>query len=480
MPVSSIDNHRRTIGIYYHRQQKKCKSQLKIDMNFRYSRLEEHKLLPSLEYVGNEAHAYIKKEKIVTKQLRASSLLNVAILLMSLKPEQGIHNLNLSTCDATLLSSYSTSHHQLDTAIAYGSISLIDVIPLHQDYRIRKNAGQKVCRRTDEARAKKQHKVPPKAVYGVADAGDPDSTGSRKINRTNRPLNNNLDKGGGPSNHNSVGMRSGMTQFINPMKVHHCLFGHEKVDHYGTITRNVKNFYRTEDVCIRYLKDQDRDIPHRFYHLKNNIGIFREEIRIAQATVGQALLKFKRTTEKNDLGFIKYHPENGIKAYLERVLETDDEGIIYHAMVRLEYYLMQVEKYFREHKGNIIFATGKRKNSPDAPFRDPMVGFTMPMDSRNRIVIMVDYFGTNEILHDRLRFSMLNDNSSILVGSRNFVYSPNKRRPGDIDETLEVFNEDTVANGKEAVVFDDLTIKSYADAMDREVDVSQFLMAIKK
>ncbi len=104
----------------------------------------------------------------------------------------------------------------------------------------------------------------------------------------------------------------------------------------------------------------------------------------------------------------------------------------------------------------------------------------MPMDSGNRIVIMVDYFDRDIILNDRLKITSLVENSSIQIGARSFIFSPKGRQAGDVNQILEVFDEDMFAQGKEAFMFDDLFIKSYENFLDvKVVDAVQLIQVIK-
>lgn len=270
-----------------------------------------------------------------------------------------------------------------------------------------------------------------------------------------------------------------LTQFIRPMNYYRWLFQHAKVDTLSEIRENVERNYKTNDVFLHHFKDADSTIPDRFHFLKNNIHAFRDEINKAHHLVNEALRKFRRTTLRNDHGYLQYPPKNSIRVYLKGALGTDNESIIYQAMLRLEYYLLQLEKYFNEYKGNVVFATAKQASGTAGNTQNSPMGFTMPMDSDNRIVLMVDCFEGDAALNNRLHITALHEATHIQAGSRDFVYAPIIRNVGDASEILEVFNEAMYLNGNEAIACDELFIQSYENFLDVNVSAAQFIQLIK-
>ncbi|TKI06079.1 hypothetical protein [Martelella alba] len=271
-----------------------------------------------------------------------------------------------------------------------------------------------------------------------------------------------------------------LSQFIHPMNYYRWLFGHEKADQLEAMKQHIAANYRTSDIYLHRLVDSDATIPERFQFLKNNIIDFRGEIEKAQSLVNLALYKFQRTTLRNDYGYLQYAPKNSIKVYLRGALGTDDENILHQAMLRLEYYLLQLKRYFDEYKSNIIFATAKQPGYDSINSQQPLLGFVMPMDNANRVVLMVDYFEDGIILNNRLHITMLHEASHIQAGSRDFVYSPITRFVGDASEILEVFNEALYAYGNEAIACDELFIQSYEHFLNVQVSVAQFLQKVKE
>ncbi|WP_213992588.1 hypothetical protein [Sodalis sp. dw_96] len=520
MPISSIDNQRRTIGVYYHLERKKCKTRVKIDLAYsQFPLLEEGESIRKLAHVSNRVHSDRKNDKIITKQMQVASLLPVAIILLALKPHYGVHNEKLSSEKTMLLSSLSRLNNSLNNEVPYGNISLIDIIPLHKPHVTGKNTADPSCEIAKAGKLKKRKRARDNARHKAEASGHSTpsvapstATSVKATGVTTAPFMGMgvikasshgsavppaagdiigeaaiADGGDAPKRSESFPIHNAhnyyipkLAQFINPMKYHQLQFGDKKSDTYEAIKRKIKSNYRTEDVCICYLKNTGNDVPDQFFYLKNNFNVFRMEINKVRGMVNKVLLKFNRTTKRNDFGCLEYHSQNSIKGHLQRILDTDDSTIVHQAMLRLEFYLSQLVKFFREDMGNIIFATSNVKNAPGIPFQEPMLGFTMPMDSGNRIVIMVDYFDRDIILNDRLKITSLVENSSIQIGARSFIFSPKGRQAGDVNQILEVFDEDMFAQGKEVFMFDDLFIKSYENFLDvKVVDAVQLIQVIK-
>ncbi len=270
-----------------------------------------------------------------------------------------------------------------------------------------------------------------------------------------------------------------LTKFIHPMNFYRWLFKHEKTDQFMAIKQSIINHYRTDNVYIHRLGDPEENIPIQFSYLKNSIGTLKTEINKAQNLLNQALHEFQHTTIRNDFDILQYPPNNSIKKYFKGALGTNDESILYEAMVRFEYYLLQLNVFFHHHKDNIIFATSKREgveyiHNPDCP-----TGFVMPMDSGNRIVIMADIFANNMVLNNRLHITALHEATHIQAGSRDFIYSPITRLVGDASEILEVFNEAIYTNGNEAISCDELFLQCYENFLDISISKEQFIQLIK-
>jgi hypothetical protein len=481
MPISSIHDHQRTIGVYQQRHKKKGKSSTKANTAFyQCNPFEEGRAIQQLAHAGNVTLCRKKNEKQINKHMLASSLLNVTILLLSLKPNHNDHNKTISFGREILITSLPDTHNASGAVLSCGNICFFDKFPLRKPCVAGRKTAGVFSRKKGSPAAPAIGSRPAKTAKPALPAVKRHVEKPAKTDRVEAPP-YNVSSGAAnqPVHYCERPFIDGLRQFINPMKYYQSLFEHEKSDQYGAIAKEIKNNYRTEDVCIRYLKDRDTDIPDRFFYLKKNMDMFRIEINKVQGVVSKALLKLKRSTEKNVFGSLRYHPQNTIVRYLKNALGTHDDGILQQAMLRVEYYLLQLENYFRKYKGNILFATSKIMNAPEIPFQEPLMGFTLPMDSRHRIVVMVDYFDKTVARKDRLRITELAEDANIQVGTTSFVYSPKSRQLGDGNEILEFFDEDIFANGKEAFIFDDLFIKSYENALDVRVDAAQLIQAIK-
>jgi len=586
MPISSLNNHNRTIGVFHLNQYKhKSSTQFKNDTILSQNTfLADGRLIQQLVHASNLEYAGEKRYDVIKKQMYAASLLHLTTLLLSIKPHGGVYNKGLPLDQKLLLPSVPAVHHTVNNSLVNADVLIDDAIVLPKNNIRNKRTAGCTCEAPKEintekrqrARARTKTKAKARAearaavraeaqaavraeamgssihmigaaagtatgnaagtlgkIAGAAagtalgavvgagaagvlggksvmseDAGLPDNkntvdspvktepseSAKSKVVMANimthtSAVNNEINYMN-PYDMPVVGVSASiqnidirnipkLTEFIRPMNYYRWLFQHSKTDKLAEIEQQIKYHYRTDDILMHSFKDSVWDIPDRFNYLKNNIEIFRAEVSKAEDMVNKALDKFQRTTRRNDYGHLQYPPQNSIRAYLKGSLGTDDVSILHQAMLRLEYYLLELRKFFGKYKGNIIFATAKKLNVEYIRNQQSPMGFVLPMDSGKRVVVMVDLFEGDLALNNRLHITLLHEASHIQAGSRDFVSSPITRLVGDASEILELFNEAMYTNGNEAIACDELFLQCYENFLDINVNEGQFMQLIK-
>ncbi len=250
MPISSIHDHQRTIGVYQQRHKKKGKSSTKANTVFyQCNPFEEGRAIQQLAHAGNVTLCRKKNEKQINKHMLASSLLNVTILLLSLKPNHNDHNKTISFGREILITSLPDTHNASGAVLSCGNICFFDKFPLRKPCVAGRKTAGVFSRKKGSPAAPAIGSRPAKTAKPIlpADKSHVDRSAETERGQT-PPFNVPGGAADQPIHACETHFINGMKQFINPMKNYRSEFEHERLDQYPPMANEIKNNYRTEEV----------------------------------------------------------------------------------------------------------------------------------------------------------------------------------------------------------------------------------------
>ncbi|XBS71566.1 hypothetical protein ABK905_11945 [Acerihabitans sp. KWT182] len=144
----------------------------------------------------------------------------------------------------------------------------------------------------------------------------------------------------------------------------------------------------------------------------------------------------------------------------QKTLKTKDVAILKEAEHRLKYYIDHIHKHFEGTDNNVMLATCTHLGHTYVHNGNIPLGFTYADDMHNRVVILVDNFGTAQTLSSKVELTMLHETSHI-YGSMDFMQAPSTARAGEASEFSEAFVDGIFGRNHEVINIDDNFVHSY-------------------
>ncbi|WP_025424179.1 hypothetical protein [Sodalis praecaptivus] len=256
--------------------------------------------------------------------------------------------------------------------------------------------------------------------------------------------------------------------FIEPMTYWRANFGVEIRDRTEELLTLAKEGYKNPSTYLHNINDAIDTIPMNYEFLRTNLYHFNIQINAAYNEARVALKKIKSHTRFNAAGKLTYAEKNPIKSYISTVLNTKNDDIIRESITRLHYHTERIVNYFNKPDRNIIFATCTTRNQPYIYREECPLGFTLPADSKENVVIMVDNYHTAPNPSTQMHLTALHEASHI-SGTLDFLIAPSRRYVGDASEFMEAFDDAINFRNGEAISFDPLFFPAYGRHQNAEI-----------